>query len=948
MKYFLNRLQYYTKGHRTFDFVLLFCKRILQLNFGISILGLLTSLWCLVFKIKVTFGMYMLFWVIQFINLNSALYFGKWHTNLTSRQRFRLFERLSDYPRNERVISIKNYILVSFIGGIISGVNIILFTINNYILATVNSLYLNANSYLKYTDWKLNYHTLHILIGNQFSNSLLLVFPVFIYVYLFLNSYQKDIRPYQLLIDQWLESRFYKDKCIDKLVQDRDTKGISTIKIGVDSKSRTDVIMNAATRALNSVWIGLIGVGKSASIAKPIIISDTENFIFYIKTFAKYVKSKRREIANLDASEEEKRDLNESAVEEWFTKGLGKDLTNGYYVNEPSGDLIKDALEIVKRSGLPDDVVWLVDPHRKDTDAINILDADITTASALASDLFRNFSEGESSSGNTFFLNSEEAHTKNIVNLLKLTTPIAEAPINSHLKGNPPTLSEFFQLLENDDYIFARLELLKVVIKRANRLFEPFNKEFNEKYDSEFEEWISNGNPPSRFNANMSINLRKMSYRHRQEKAKLSIMTDTYTYFKKNLITDFKNESTFKFDANIDGLKNVLRRLAANPEVRRVFFSQSTKSVDALLKMGGILLVNSAKAELGDSNSKMVGQVAEIIMQSGAYRRLPNLSPIFPFMNDEKNTILMKRDQSFLDQNRKFRTPVIHLYQDYEQAVATVGRDRANALFQSYRNAFVFQQGSPDSVKYIANRGGTKLVLEESNRYAQEDLLAGNDSNATNVTETIVEKEMLTQSDMSKLEKFEYAGVMVIDDEVSDVMFITSEPSFKLPMFNKNLDYKPPFDTNNSEDMEAYKIWKEEVEKYYIKNSEREILSEKDFLPDEWLTIMSVQNPDIFEDNKSSFDDENDNIIDDKIAESGSQLKRQREAKEDLKNSKINLQEEVANDSFIEEKISLPKVKVSTRLLNNEEYVIQNEKSETVSQNQLTDFDDEDERIDFY
>ena len=289
--------------------------------------------------------------------------------------------------------------------------------------------------------------------------------------------------------------------------------------------------------------------------------------------------------------------------------------------------------------------------------------------------------------------------------------------------------------------------------------------------------------------------------------------------------------------------------------VRRVFFSQSTKNIDVLLKYGGVLLVNSASAELGENNSKMVAQVAEIIMQSSAFRRLPNKYSLFPFIEDEKNSFLMSRDSGFIDKNRKVRTPVIHFYQNYEQAVATVGAEKANALFQSYRNAFMFQQQSPETVKYLNNRAGKKWSLTSSFRGAEGRFLASNDDNKEQLTETLEEVDQITEADVSKLEEMEFLGIMVIENEVSEPMKVTSVPSFKMPIFTDK-NYQPDFDISKKIDKETFDIWQKCVDDFYIENIKNSSYYEDDFTPEEWQTLLNVINP--INLSLSSFDSEDE------------------------------------------------------------------------------------------
>ena len=273
------------------------------------------------------------------------------------------------------------------------------------------------------------------------------------------------------------------------------------------------------------------------------------------------------------------------------------------------------------------------------------------------------------------------------------------------------------------------------------------------------------------------------------------------------------------------------------------------------MKYGGVLLVNSASAELGENNSKMVAQVAEIIMQSSAFRRLPNKYSLFPFIEDEKNSFLMSRDSGFIDKNRKVRTPVIHFYQNYEQAVATIGVEKANALFQSYRNAFMFQQQSPETVNYLNKRAGKKWALSSSFRGAEGRFLASNDDNKQQLNETIEEVDQITQADVSKLEEMEFLGIMVVENEVSEPMKVTSVPSFKMPIFTDK-NYQPEFDISKKKDKEVFEIWQNCVDEFYIENIKKTSYYKDDFTQEEWQALLNVINP--INLSLASFDNQNE------------------------------------------------------------------------------------------
>lgn len=763
----------------------------------------------------------------------------------------------------KRVELIKKGLFASFGGAITAQIGLIILTISNYVLKTLSATYHSASLFSTHNETFLGYNNQESLLASpipflspELYNAILVITPIFILDILYANSYIFDIRKYHKLVEQWINRRFYRNACIEHLVFDTEAKGIFSLTIGIDSETQSPVIMEPNTLALNTAFFGLIGTGKSSSLAKPFVISVSKNFAIYLREFGSYVKRVKKKVKRLPLSDKAKKIREKEMIEEWFTKGLGKDLVSGFYLNEPTGDLVKDSRFILEKVGIPKKAIWDIDPLNPYTDAINIFDADIEMAAALAADLFRDFSEGNNSSGNSFFLNSEEAHTKHLVTLLIASSKIPDLDINKHLNGGAPTFSEFYQLLTDNNFIFSRVNILRVIYQKELRDYNNRKADYETRYKKAFNEWVNSGRDKELFRGNQPIELWNEGRELEDKFSEISNLKSSIDYFTKSYYIDPRtNKQAFGFDVNIQGLINVMSRLAMDKRVRRVFFSQSTKNIDVLLKYGGVLLVNSASAELGRNNSKMVAQVAEIIMQSSAFRRPPNKYSLFPYIQDEKNTFLMTRDSEFLNQNRKFRTPVIHFYQNYEQAVANVGVETANALFQSYRNAFMFQQQSPETVKYLTDRAGKKWALSSSFRGAEGRLLASNDDNKEQLSETIEEVDQITLADVSKLEEMEFMGIMVVENEVSEPMKVTSLPSFKMPIFTDK-NYQPEFDISKKKDKEVFEIWQNCVDEFYIENIKKTSYYEDDFTSEEWQALLKVINP--INLSLASFDDEDE------------------------------------------------------------------------------------------
>lgn len=863
MKFILKRLPFWINGKASFDYVLIALRWLLTFFFVASSGLAFFSLFTLVFGYTISDTSYMALFFILLAFTSVQLYLGIWHTRITSRQVYEPLKRPNKVKRVKRVELMTKGLLASFGGGIIAQLSLIILTISNYVLKTLSATYHSALLFSSHNETFLGYNNQESLLASpipflspELYNAILVISPIFILVILYANSYIFDIRKYHKLVEQWIGRRYYKDACIEHLIFDTEAKGIFSLTIGIDSETQSPVIMEPNTLALNTAFFGLIGTGKSSSLAKPIVISVSKNFVVYLREFSRYVKRGKKRVKRLPLSDESKKIREKEMIEEWFSKGLGKDLVSGFYLNEPTGDLVKDSRFILEKVGIPKKAIWDIDPLNPYTDAINIFDADIEMASSLAADLFRDFSEGNNSSGNSFFLNSEEAHTKSLVTLLIASAKVPDLDINKHLNGGAPTFSEFYQLLTDNNFIFSRVNILRVIYQKELRDYNNWKTDYEIRYEKAFEEWVNAGRDKELFRGNQPLELWNEGRELEDKFSEISNLKSAIDYFTNSFYIDPRtNKPTFGFDANIQGLVATIRRLAMDKRVRRVFFSQSTKNIDVLLKYGGVLLVNSASAELGENNSKMVAQVAEIIMQSSAFRRLPNKYPLFPFIEDEKNSFLMSRDSGFIDKNRKVRTPVIHFYQNYEQAVATVGAEKANALFQSYRNAFMFQQQSQETVKYLNNRAGKKWSLTSSFRGVEGRFLASNDDNKEQLTETLEEVDQITEADVSKLEEMEFLGIMVIENEVSEPMKVTSVPSFKMPIFTDK-NYQPDFDISKKIDKETFDIWQKCVDDFYIENIKNSSYYEDDFTPEEWQTLLNVINP--INLSLSSFDSEDE------------------------------------------------------------------------------------------
>ena len=842
MLFLLSFFKYETFGQRTFDWVIFFIRRIIW-AFTL-ILGIIFSITLyLTFSHKsLDFSTFFWYFLLLIACIFGSLYFGLWHTKLTSRQRFKLFNKREDLVENERVKVIKRYIAFSFFNAVFGSIVLIWLSINILAMATLNQMFVGAEAQLKSGTLPFDYHTLSPLIGNTFWNTILLIAPVFYFGFLIYNSYNRDIVPYARLTEVWLKDRFFDHKNLAKLLSDTNSKGDAILKLGQNSDTGGEVVMKTDSRRLHTAAFGPIGSGKSVSFLKPFIIQDAANVAVYLREYAKFVADEKEKLARLDFDDElAYKEAEEEALERWYTDGLGKTYINGFYVNEPSGELIGDALEIIERTGFPRDMIWNVDPVKEDTEAINIFDADTDTVAGLISNLIRSFS-GE---GNNFFQAAEQAYVRYLTVMLKVTSRIENSYLDKHLNGGAPTLSDFYALLEEPGLVIKRLKLFKAYRDAYERSFEEeVYKPYQERYEREKEAYIASGGIPGRFEANMSLELRKSSNKVRDERNKVQKIIQAYNYFANSYQEDPKTGVAYiTHEANIQGMKNIFRKLSSSVLVRRIFFSPSTKNIDIFLKTGGFLLINTARGPVDDDSSQMVSQITDLIVQQAVFRRSPKTTdPFFTLYGDEKGWGITSEYERYLNQSRKYNVASIDAYQNKEQIEATIGGEYTQALLNSYRNMFVFQGGSPNSNEMIVERASEELKLSMAINKGKFDLLAGNDNNSTSIREELKEESTVSSSELFRMEKFQYAGIMVVDDEMSKLIKVTPKPAFKWPIFKDwNGNYKPPFDVaNNTEDAFAYQTWKEQNERYYIARQSEGIIPFDYFTKKEKDIILGI------------------------------------------------------------------------------------------------------------
>ena len=423
MNYILSLLPQSIGNKRTIDYIYLVLRMAINIFSVLGILvfvgGAILAISRIELPLHVFFSLIILLYLFSYLSLS----FGYWNGILTTRQKFHLFTERELLKQGERLKIIKRYVFQSYVTAALICLDIIILTLNNFLIIFSSQLWEEANSFIKYSGGVFNYHTLSPLIGSPVWNTILLILPVVIFSYLIYNSYNVEIVPNFEIARSLFKRRFFRNRQVEHLFNTSNSKklGEASLNLGADDELGTDVILMPDSRRLHTSVIGPIGSGKSVAIALRAIIQDTENIAVYLKEYARFIKRQNVKLGRKKfTSPAEKEEYRNELYNQWFSKGLGKHYINGMYVNEPTGDLIKGAIEIVEKTGFPEEMIWLVDPTREDTEGINLFDAETNLAAGLTADLIKNFAESGGDSGeNTLFKNAEIAYVRNLVIMLK-------------------------------------------------------------------------------------------------------------------------------------------------------------------------------------------------------------------------------------------------------------------------------------------------------------------------------------------------------------------------------------------------------------------------------------------------------------------------------------------------------------------------------------------------
>lgn len=484
------------------------------------------------------------------------------------------------------------------------------------------------------------------------------------------------------------------------------------IQLGENSKTKEMVTMPGRDRTLNTAIIGAIGTGKTAALGLPMINQDLHHMVDYITDYPKIYQR-----------------------EDFRTEEVGGRYMNGLSVIEPSNDLCQQTFELVKAHGIPDEAITYIDPTNPNTPSINPMRGPVDKVAEVFAQVIAGLNDSKDG-GNFFFEQAQRSHLKQYIYLLKLHDPDKQV-----------TLDMLLDMYNNPQLVREMHVKLKTTFPENYEELEDRDERNYWKIVQGIDEWFD-------------LNLLPKKTRVGQTEVPERDSEGNELYF------DAKEE-------HVQGLRNILNDIGANPLIRRVLFGESEFDFDRHLEIGGILLVNTAKGEL----VKLAGVLGKIVLmnlQNATFRRPPKVSSFHHILVDEAPDYLYNAFREFPAQSRKYKVIITTLMQTIAQLADQFGDLYMTTLIAGMRNRMVYGDVPGYDAKYFSDMFGEKEVYDEGQNEMSVSPLQEDPMSRSGSSYAKVREQNMTASDIMYQDAFQCAVKIVVGNQPMPAVHINA------------------------------------------------------------------------------------------------------------------------------------------------------------------------------
>lgn len=477
------------------------------------------------------------------------------------------------------------------------------------------------------------------------------------------------------------------------------------VELGLNSATNEMVYIPGRDRTLNSIIVGSIGTGKTAALGLPMIKQDLDHMTTFINTYPDIFKR-----------------------EDYKSEKLSGRFMSGISIIDPSNDLCQDTLKVVKAHGIPDEAITYINPLDPDTPSINPMRGPVDKVAEVFAQVIAGLNDSKDG-GNFFFEQAQRNHLKHYIYLLKLHQPEQEV-----------TFDMLLDMYNNPQLVRKMHVMLKKTFPNDYEKFEDRDERNYWKIVQGIDEWFD-------------LNLLQETSRHGHVER-----TDDgeVKYY------DAKQE-------HVQGLRNILNDIGANPLIRRVLFGKSDFDFDRHMEVGGVLLVNTAKGELVNL-ARVLGKIVLMNLQNATFRRTPKVSPFHHILIDEAPDYLYNAFREFPAQSRKYKVIITTLQQTIAQMADQFGEHYMTTVIGTMRNRMVYADVPPFDANYFSEMFGEKKVYDEGQTEMavsplQEDPMSRSGSNYS-----LVREAAMTSGDIMNQAAFQCAVKIVMNNKTMPVV----------------------------------------------------------------------------------------------------------------------------------------------------------------------------------
>jgi hypothetical protein len=234
------------------------------------------------------------------------------------------------------------------------------------------------------------------------------------------------------------------------------------------------------------------------------------------------------------------------------------------------------------------------------------------------------------------------------------------------------------------------------------------------------------------------------------------------------------NGEPLYFDAkaeHVQGLRNILNDIGANPIIRRVLFGKSDFDFDVHMARGGILLVNTAKGELVNL-ARVLGKIVLMNLQNASFRRPPMVSSFHHILVDEAPDYLYNAFREFPAQSRKYKVIITTLKQTIAQLADQFGEHYMTTLIGTMRNRMVYGDVPAFDAKYFSEMFGEKFKYQEGQTETSVSPMQENPVSRSGSSYQKVKEQAMTGGDIMFQDAFQCAVKIVSNNQPMPVVQI--------------------------------------------------------------------------------------------------------------------------------------------------------------------------------